>query len=420
MDFSAVGVRPDRMMVPAPWVDKEKWACVACDQYTSQPEYWHEAARIVADAPSCLHMIVPECFLGEAQTRIPQIHRTMEDYCRRGVLQEQECPGMMLIERVTDSGVRHGLVCSVDLEAYDFTGVKSLVRPTEETVAARLPARMAVRQEAPVEASHVMLLIDDAQDAVLGGLRARLGNRPYDYDFTLMQGCGQLRGRWVSDAESLQAVLEALLALKDKQGAEPLLFAVGDGNHSLASARAHWLRVRETLPAEEQACHPARYAMAEIVNIHDPALGFEPIHRVLTHVEEAALLADWAAYAAARGMTLAEGAAEGAQRFTLVSAAGERTFSVLPADGPLPVATLQAFLDDYLHRHPEAEIDYIHGDDVLRRLAGAPGRMGFLLPALDKAAFFPAIDALGTLPRKTFSMGHANEKRCYYECRAIR
>lgn len=420
MDFSTVGVRPDKMMLPAPSVDKEKWACVACDQYTSQPEYWQEAARSVGDAPSCLHMIVPECFLGEAETRIPQIHRTMEEYCRRGILTAADEAGLMLIERVTESGTRHGLVCSVDLEAYDFTGKKSLVRPTEETVAARLPARMAVRRGALVETSHVMLLIDDAGDSVLGGLRARLGSRPYDYDFTLMQDCGQLRGRWVADAESLQAVLEALQALKEKQGAEPLLFAVGDGNHSLASARAHWLRVREELPESEWAGHPARYAMAEIVNIHDPALGFEPIHRVLTRVEEGELLADWAAYAEARGMQLQEGAAEGAQCFTLVSAAGERVFSVLAADGPLPVATLQTFLDDYLTRHPQAGIDYIHGDDVLRRLASGAGCVGFLLPALDKAAFFPAIDALGTLPRKTFSMGHANEKRCYYECRAIR
>lgn len=420
MDFSAVGVRPDRMMTPAPDVEKEKWACVACDQYTSQPEYWQETSRIVGGAPSCLHMILPECFLGEAETRIPQIHRTMADYCRNGVLRTAEAPGMMLIERVTQSGTRYGLVCSVDLEAYDFMGKRSLVRPTEETVAARLPARMAVRRNAPMEASHVMLLIDDAQDTVLGGLRARLADRPYDYDFTLMQGCGQLRGRWAADGADLQAVLDALLALKAKQGDAPLLFAVGDGNHSLASARAHWLQVRQRLPERERAAHPARYAMAEIVNIHDPALGFEPIHRVLTHTDEAALLADWAAYAAARGMTLTEGAAEGGQCFTLVSARGERTVSVLSADGPLPVATLQTFLDDHLLRHPQTEIDYIHGDDVLRRLASGDGCVGFLLPALDKAAFFPAIDALGTLPRKTFSMGHAHEKRCYYECRAIR
>ena len=422
MDFSAVGIRPAHLLLPAAGVAPETWACVACDQYTSQPEFWQEADRLVGEAPSTLRLVVPECYLHEAETRIPQIHRTMEEYLQSGILVQPEAPCMVLMERTTESGTRHGLVCAVDLEAYDFTGEKSLIRPTEETVTARLPARMAVRREALVETGHVMLLIDDPEDTVLGGLRRRLAGQPYDYDFDMMQDLGHLRGRRVTDDALLQGVGEALAALKDALGEDPLLFAVGDGNHSLASAKAHWMQVKQTLPEAEQATHPARYAMAEIVNIHDPALKFEPIHRVLTHVEETDLLLAWTGWCRAQGMILQPDAPgdERDQVFPFVTERGETEMCIFGPVPPLPVANLQAFLDAYLADHPEVEIDYIHGDDVLRRLASAPGCAGFLLPALDKFAFFRAINALGTLPRKTFSMGHAHEKRCYYECRRIR
>ncbi|MBQ2952813.1 MAG: DUF1015 domain-containing protein [Clostridia bacterium] len=419
MDFGTVGVRPDALLTPAAGVCLEKWACVACDQYTSEPEYWEETDRIVGDAPSCLRLILPECYLSGAAQRIPQIHRTMQDYCARGVLQGGE-PVMMLIGRTTPSGTRRGLVCTVDLDAYDFTGRKSLVRPTEETIIARLPPRIAVRREAPVETSHVMLLIDDPADTVIGSLQQRLQGTEPTYDFKLMQGCGHLTGWRVQRQEDLQAVHDALCALRDALGTEPLLFAVGDGNHSLATAKAHWLELSRTLPEEQRANHPARFAMVEIVNIHDPALTFEPIHRLLTGVDAQALLADWAHYAAERGMRLSDTPVAGAQQVDFICAGETKTIHICSPDGPIPVATLQRYLDDYLARCPGAQIDYIHGDDVLRRLACEPGCAGFLLPALDKSAFFPAIETLGTLPRKTFSMGHAYEKRCYFECRMIR
>ena len=418
MDFGTVGVRPDALLTPAPGVRAETWACVACDQYTSEPEYWEETARIVGDAPSCLRLILPECYLPQAGERIGQIHRTMADYCARGILQGGD-PVMMLLERTTASGTRRGLVCTVDLEEYDFTGRRTLVRPTEETVASRVPPRLAVRREAPLETSHVMLLIDDPADTVIGGLRQRVQGEPA-YDFDLMQGCGHLTGWRVQQEADLAVVRDALTALRDAQGEEPLLFAVGDGNHSLATAKAHWEEVRRTLPDTERASHPARYAMVEIVNIHDPALKFEPIHRLLTGVDAGELMADWAAYAAERGMCLKDQAEAGSQRVDFICGGAIRPIHICAPDGPLPVATLQRFLDDFIARHPGVDIDYIHGDDVLCRLASAPGCAGFLLPALDKAAFFPAIGALGTLPRKTFSMGHAHEKRCYYECRLIR
>ena len=418
MNFDQIGIRPGELLTPAPHIDPAKWAVIACDQYTSQPEYWQEVARIVGDTPSCLKLVLPECYLPESEVRIPAIHREMHRCLTGGVFTVND-NSMMLVERTTQSGKRLGLVCLTDLEAYSYSGEKSLVRPTEETITARLPARMAIRRDAPLESAHIMLLIDDPEKTVIEPLYERCAAAMSAYDFELMQGCGHLRGEVITREADLRQVCDALTALKEKQGADPLLYAVGDGNHSLASAKAHWEEIKTGLTPEQQAVHSARYAMVEIVNIHDPALQFEPIHRVLTGVADCDLMAEWAAYAAARGMTLTEGAAEGAHTFPCILGGSERVVSVLSPEDPLPVATLQRFLDDLLARHPEISIDYIHGDDVLRQLSCEAGSAGFLLPALDKASFFPAIDALGTLPRKTFSMGHAHEKRCYMECRRI-
>jgi len=420
--FDSVGLVPAELLLPAGHVKWETWACVACDQYTSQPEYWEEAARLAGEAPSCLKLVLPECYLAETAERTPRIHREMERYLASGALTEQVAGGFVLVERTTAAGHRLGLVGAVDLEEYDFTGRKCLVRPTEETITARLPARLAIRREAPLELSHVMLLLDDPLRTVLEPLYARRETLPALYDFELMQGGGHLRGWAVTEDPDLAAIHRALTALRDSKGPNPLLFAVGDGNHSLATAKARWNELKATLSPEEQAAHPARFAMVEAVNIHDKALQFEPIHRVLTGVDVQALTEDWRGYCRQRGMNLITGDAplDDAQAVTMVSAAGETMLWIVSPDGPIPVATLQRYLDDFLARHSEAEIDYIHGDDVLRRLAGVPGAVGFLLPPLDKSAFFAAIDDLGILPRKTFSMGHAHEKRFYMECRAIR
>lgn len=422
MNFNGVGLVPADILLPAAHVRRETWACVACDQYTSQPEYWQEAGQLVGDAPSCLKLVLPECYLPETAQRTPLIHAEMARCLASGDLTQQVTGGFVLVERTTESGPRIGLVGAVDLEDYDFTGEKCLVRPTEETITARLPARLAIRREAPMELSHVMLLLDDPLRTVLEPLYARRDALPLLYDFELMQGGGHLRGWAVTAEGDLAALHQALTALRDSKGPDPLLFAVGDGNHSLATAKARWNELKAALSPEERAVHPARYAMVEAENIHDGALQFEPIHRILTGVEGAALLADWADYCQDRGMALTMDTVPAADAQTVeVICAGDAQTAVISApDGPIPVATLQRYLDDFLARHPEAEIDYIHGDDVLRRLAGAPGAVGFLLPPLDKSAFFAAIGNLGILPRKTFSMGHAHQKRFYMECRAIR
>ena len=417
MSFDRVGIRPSRILLPAPSVSDETWACIACDQYTSEPEYWQKAFAAAGDAPSALRLILPEVYLKESADRIPVIHKTMAQYLQDGLLAPAVDPGFILCERTVPSGTRLGLVCAVDLEQYSFEkGSLPLVRPTEQTIASRLPPRLVIRRGAPVELTHIMILIDDPGRTVLEPLQAKKDALRKVYDFDLMMNGGHLKGWAVDRAEDLEAVDSAMNRLLDSLGADPLLLAVGDGNHSLATAKAYWEELKQNLSEEKQKNHPARFALCEIVNIHDEALLFEPIHRVVTGTDAGALLAYWQAYAAERGMTL--DAAEG-HRFTVVSAKGDTVVTVGNPEGAIPCETIQKFLDDFLARHPEAEIDYIHGEQSLRTLASAPGAAGFLLPEIDKKSFFSDVKKLGVLPRKTFSMGEADEKRFYMEAKEI-
>ena len=419
MTYDHLGIVPCDFLLPADHVDPTRWACVACDQYTSQPEYWQAAAELVGDAPSCLKLVLPECYLPETAQRVPRIHAAMAEYLADGTLETRVTDGFVLVERTTESGKRLGLVCAADLEQYDYTGKKCLIRPTEQTITARLPARLNIRRGAMVELSHILLLVDDPLQSVLEPLYARRSELTLLYDFPLMQQGGHLRGWAVTEAADKEEIFAALAALKANMGSDPLLFAVGDGNHSLATAKARWEELKATLTPEEQAHHPARYTMVEVENIHDEALQFEPIHRIVTGIDPNALLQDWCDSCLCRGMGVNGIPTADEQIFTLIQDGYEMSVAIARPDGPLPVATLQTYLDDFLARHPGAEIDYIHGDDVLRKLADAPDAMGFLLPPLDKSAFFAAVDELGILPRKTFSMGHAHEKRFYMECRQI-
>ena len=418
MPYDRIGIRPARILLPAASVRPETWACVACDQYTSEPEYWGKAYAFAGDAPSALRLILPEYNLKRSEELIPAIHRTMRQYLDQGLLIPAVDPGFILCERTIASGTRLGLVCTVDLEQYSFEkGSLSLVRPTEQTIASRLPPRLVIRRGAPVELTHIMILIDDPDRTVLEPLQARKASLRKLYDFDLMMNGGRLAG-WAVDSEELLAQVDARMnALMDAKGENPLLLAVGDGNHSLATAKAYWNEIREGLTAEERENHPARFALCEIVNIHDEALLFEPIHRTLTGIGFEPLMDAWRAYAAARGMELAPDG-EG-HRFTVVSAGREKTVTVRNPEGAIPCETIQKFLDDFLANHPEAEIDYIHGEGSLRALAARPGSVGFLLPEIDKRSFFADVERLGVLPRKTFSMGEADEKRFYMEAKEI-
>ena len=418
MSFDQIGLRPARILLPAPGVRPETWACIACDQYTSEPEYWQKAYAFAGDAPSALRLILPEYNLKNSEQLIPAIHRTMRDYIADGLLVPAVDPGFILCERTVPAGTRLGLVCAVDLEQYSFEkGSLPLIRPTEQTIASRLPPRLVIRRGAPVELTHIMILIDDPGRTVLEPLQQKKSALRKLYDFDLMMNGGHLAGWAVEQSEDLLHVDRSLNALREALGKDPLLLAVGDGNHSLATAKAYWDELKETLPAAERENHPARYALCEIVNIHDTALLFEPIHRLLTGTDRKTILSAWRTYAEAREMALAPDG-EG-HRFTVVSADGEETVAVRNPEGAIPCETVQKFLDAYLAAHPETGIDFIHGENSLRNLAAAPGAVGFLLPEIDKHTFFADVRRLGVLPRKTFSMGEADEKRFYMEAKEI-
>ena len=418
MSEKRIPFRPAEILLPGKDTRPETWACVACDQYTSQPEYWEKTEEIVGDRASTLRLMLPECYLKDSEARIGKIHATMADYLDRGILTPAVRNGFVLCRRTTPCGTRLGLVGTVDLEAYDFAaGSQPLIRPTEQTIPERLPPRLKIRRGAPVELTHILILIDDPNRTVIEPIAAKIDDLRKLYDFDLMQGGGHLAGYAVEAAEDLARVDGALADLRDGMGENPMLLAVGDGNHSLATAKAYWNEVRETLTPEERETHPARFALCEIENIHDGALFFEPIHRLITGTTPEELYDCWEHYAAERGMTLGEDG-EG-HRFIMAIRKDEYPLVVRNPEGTIPCETIQLFLDEFLRTHPEAEIDFIHGEESLRELSRKKDAVGFILPDIDKHTFFDDVKKLGVLPRKTFSMGEADEKRFYMECKRI-
>lgn len=420
MDFENCAFMPADIMLPAASVPMETWSCVACDQFTSEPEYWEKAEETAAGAPSALRLILPEYDLANSDIRVPEIHRAMREYLSEGLLETAVKGGFVLCERRTEHGVRTGLIGAVDLEQYSYEkGTASPVRPTEQTITSRLPPRLVIRRGAPVELTHIMLLIDDPGDLVLGPLKAEKASLRKLYDFELMMGGGHLTGYAVERTAALEGVRSALDSLKEKAGPEGILLAVGDGNHSLATAKAYWEEIKASLTPEERQNHPARFALCEAVNLYDPALLFEPIHRIISGIDRFTLMAEWKKRADSMGMRISEIPEPGDHVFRIVSESGEETAAVSNPEGAIPCATVQNFLDDILARCPDAEIDYIHGEDSLRALAKRPETVGLLLPEISKDTFFEDVRRLGTLPRKTFSMGEAREKRYYTEVRRI-
>ena len=380
--------------------DMTKWSCIACDQFTAEPEYWREAERIVGSEPSTLRLMLPEAWLGvrdsAAETR--KIYAAMKDYVNRGIFRTVE-QSFIYVERTLPSGaVRRGLVGKLDLECYDWApGSATPVRATEGTVESRLPARVEVRRGATLEMPHIMVFIDDPENAVIP---SAAGGEVL-YDFELMLGGGHIRGSRVTGeaAERLTAALEA------PEGS--VRFAMGDGNHSLAAAKRCWEQIKRNLPESELETYPARYALAEIVNIHDEAVTFEPIHRVLLETVPRGFIEE----AAAR---LPRGKG---QAVTLL--AGKREMEI---ETGMPLGALVALVDELLgdwRREHGGEPDYIHGDEEARALGGRPSSVGVLLPRLEKAELFPYITEHGPYPKKSFSIGHARDKRYYLECRAI-
>ena len=378
------------------------WPVIACDQFTSQPEYWRRTAEAVGDAPSAYHIIFPEAELGaDEDGRIASIARTMERYLAGDVFRSfPQC--YVYVERTLKNGsVRRGVIGVVDLEAYDYhDGAKTAVRATERTVVERIPPRVRIRSGAPIESSHVLLLCADKEQRLIEEIVK--GEQLYDLD--LMQGGGHLSG-WLVDGAEADRFDERLAAYM--AGAEDgFCFAVGDGNHSLAAAKACWEEIKKTTDAAALENHPARWAMVELENLFDPVQRFEPIHRIVRGVDPSALLASLGKACCRDGTPVLwyTRLGGGILRF-----GGER----------LPLEGLQSALDAFLADNG-GTIDYIHGEDVALKLAREEGTVAFLLPRIVKDELFGSIVRGGALPRKTFSMGCAEEKRYYLECRRLK
>lgn len=429
-------IRLPKLLMPREGIDLSKWAVIACDQYTSQPDYWNNADAIVGDAPSTLRLTLPEVYLEQpdVKERTAKIQDAMLRYQQDGTLTEYE-PGMMLVERTTKSGTRRGVVLSFDLEAYDYqAGSQSLIRPTEKTVVERIPPRLAVREGASLELPHIMLLIDDPDRKVIEPLFADKDAFRRAYDTDLMLDGGHLSGWFVPEGKETAALIERLNGLADSEtfnkkygltGEHAVLpYAVGDGNHSMATAKANWERIKQDLSEEERQDHPARFVLAEVVNIHDDSLEIEGIHRVLFHIHPREVFQAADDFFRLHGGMAYCGDPKSApstnvQSFPCMFHGEQVTLCIVDSPWALPVATLQNFLDDFLEKNPKSHIDYIHGADVVRELSQDARNMGFLLPDPAKEDLFRGVILDGVLPRKTFSMGEAQEKRYYMEARKI-
>lgn len=443
MQFSHLAIKVPEILLPKRGVDLQRWSVIACDQYTSEPEYWETVDQYVGGEPSTLRLIFPEVYLGEADEdlRINAINSAMHRYLDEDILVSQG-HGFVLIDRKTSRvPSRKGLIVALDLEAYDYRpGAKTLIRATEGTIVDRLPPRIRVRQNAAIELPHIMVLIDDPEQTVIEPLfESRLDQV---YDFELMQQSGHLKGWKVGQPELLEQVRRALSGLADTtrfqkrygvEVPEVLLYAMGDGNHSFATAKSIWENLKAQAKDRQKIMdHPARYALVELVNLHDPGLEFEAIHRLVFGANAGDLLNQAISFFQRDGCSCSMEQLNSLEEIPLLSDGkgschrlpfvSEQGLGVLRVDAPqltLEVATLQQFLDDYQNHHPGVRIDYIHGSEAVTRLGSQSGNIGFYLPSISKHDLFRTIVLDGALPRKTFSMGEADEKRFYLEARRI-
>ena len=404
--------------------DMHKWSVVACDQYTSEPKYWEEVENIVGDAPSTLKITLPEIYLERENVseRIQKINDEMDNLLNTNFFKTLSNSLVYLERTCSDGKVRKGIVGMVDLEDYSYEkGSQTLIRATEGTVLERIPPRVRVRENAKLELPHVMLLIDDEKKEIIEGLTNKVSSEDLVYDFDLMQNGGHIKGYKIPD-NLTDAVFAGLEKLADKDNFEAkynvkdkgvLLFSVGDGNHSLATAKACYENLKKVLPREEYENHPARYALVEVVNLHSDALEFKPIHRVVFGVEPEKMIKEFKKF-----YDISTTAGEG-QRIEYVYKDHSETLYIKNPKSNLAVGSLQIFIDEYIKSN-SGKVDYIHGDDVTKKLGSEPGNIGFLLPNMKKTDLFKTVILDGALPRKTFSMGHSYDKRYYLEARKIK
>src|SRR5574344_662062 len=427
--FSTLGFKAADILLPKKGIDCEKWAVVACDQYTSQPEYWESISEYVGDSPSTLRLIYPEVYLekGDKNAIISSINENMNKYLKDGIFTEYK-DSFILVRRETESGERYGLMVALDLEAYDYSKEsRTLIRATEGTILSRIPPRKEIRKDAPIELPHIMVLISDKDRSVIEPLRDKRESLKKVYDTDLNKNGGHITGYLVDGKEEKEEIAKAFKALYDALDPKnPLLFAMGDGNHSLATAKSCWEDLKANLTEEERKNHPARYALVELENIFDEGLQFEPIHRVFFNIslpvfEE--LLSRFCASFTTEEVKdkeelLKKTNAPG-QHFGLSDEGKLFVYTVNGGEKTIAAGTIQLVIDKMLEEK-KGEVDYIHGVDVTLELGERKGNLGIILPDVSKDNFFSDMLSDGAYPRKTFSIGHANEKRYYMEARRIK
>lgn len=435
-NYEDLGIQIPEILLPIDGIDLQKWAVIACDQYTSQPQYWEEVENIVGSSPSTLKMILPEVYLetSEEINRIELTKNTMEKYLEKGIFRSFE--GLILVERQVNNKTRFGLMLALDLEKYDFSkGSQSLIRATEGTIIERLPPRIRIREGAKLEFPHILVLIDDPKRTVIEPLKLKRQQLEKLYDFELMKNSGHLIGYGINQEEDLKSVQNALENLSNPDKFKNhynvgddfgvLLFAMGDGNHSLATAKSIWESVKSKVGMD----HPSRYALVEIENIHDTGLDFEPIHRVLFNLNDDILEKmrnfwksnfDLKEYETQTEMVEEVDQQSGdSQKFGFIFNSSFYVVDITHLSSNLPVGTLQTFLDEFIKKGGAEKIDYVHGSEITCQLGTKPGNCSFYLPVMEKNQLFKTVILDGALPRKTFSMGEAYEKRFYMEGRRI-
>jgi len=385
--------------------DMEAWAVIACDQFSSEKDYWKRVQKLVGDRPSTLEMIIPEAYLEEVEQKsaTQKICDTMREYISSDVLETIENSFVYVERTLPDGRIRKGIVGAVDLEEYDFTDARSAIRASEGTALDRLPPRVAVRRVASLELPHIITFIDDREKTVIEPL-SDMDNLPTLYDFSLMEGGGSIKGKKVT-GEIAQKVMGALDLLHEKSD---MLMIMGDGNHSLAAAKVYWDEIKQKLDDSERENHPARRALVEVNNVYDMAIDFEAINRVIFNTDAAVFITEFT-------NAMPKGNDYAIKWFT-ATGSGEIGIAA-ECIGDL-YAVMQDFVDGFTVRSG-GTIDYIHGDDTTVKLAKKENAVGLILPAMDKSEFFETVTKRGVFPRKSFSVGHARDKRYYLECRKI-
>ncbi|MCQ2591279.1 MAG: DUF1015 domain-containing protein [Treponema sp.] len=437
------GLRIPEILIPSN-VDLSTWSVIACDQYTQDKDYWKKAEETVGEKPSTLKLILPEVYLNspDKQERIVKIRQTMDDYLKSNVF-DKPLKSFVYIERKTAFGrTRKGLVAQIDLETYEWKPFsKANIRATEATIVDRIPPRKEIRKGASIELPHIMLLVNDKEDVLVGGTGKLAKTKAPLYDGKLMNNGGSITGWTLSSEEEISAVTAAINTIAEKNTADDgstFLFAVGDGNHSLATAKAVWDEYKAELQAsgaseKELLENPVRFALIEIVNLYDTGLTFEPIHRVVFNINNEELINELAKKLDGKICVLQnqdelEKAVKNSWAnfgFDYVDSTGAQKYVLLETSiQELAVSRLQPEIDAFLKTVSETanikpEIDYIHGTEEVLKLGKKAGSMGILLPPIAKDSFFETINGRGPLPRKSFSMGEADEKRFYLECRRL-